>query len=167
MRHDHLDPVGSMPIAGAPFRPSAVSPMRFSSCAWLLANRRAQRFGEKIGHILFIDGRLAKGAMPVGLVAGRDKYKLAVCYRVFRSRDESELGRIDLIIGKVDRENWRSHFPKIRRRIIIGASLESINQIVRIQFIVPDRVRSLIEKSLGLFESWRFLLKRSGGPQHH
>src|ERR1700683_1615804 len=149
----------------APFRRLVRSPVRpFGHSPFRLFT---QRFGKKIGHILLIDRRLTKGAMPVGLVAGRDQNKLTVCYRVFRSRDESEFGRVDLIIGKVDRENCRSHFPKIRRRIIIGASFESINQIVRIQFIAPDRRRSLIEKSPGLFESSSFLLKRSGAPRHH
>jgi hypothetical protein len=68
----------------------------------LLAIRGAC-FGQKIGHILFINCGSSKGLMPGCFVARRDENKLPVGYRLFSARDKSEFGRIDLIIGKVDR----------------------------------------------------------------
>src|SRR5205823_4350919 len=66
--------------------------------------RRFRRLGEKLGQVLLPPLRLRGGAVPGRVGTGGNDEDPAVLHALDLALHHAELGRIPLIVGRVDRE---------------------------------------------------------------
>ena len=113
------------------------------------------KFGEEISDNRFVDGRLKKGHVALGLAAGRNENEFSVSDALPCTIDDPKLRRVQFVVGKVDGENCGLDFFEIRSWVVVGTCFEAMHK-VGVDLAAPTQLGDVFEQRL-----CRSMLERS------
>ena len=146
-------------------RPGDGSPFYFFQKRWGHRALPLLSFLQKFREVLLPNGGEGVGAVAAGLVGRGHDDGFAVFDAFDFAFEHAQFGRIDQIVRKVDRQQWRLDFFKIGSGIIVVRSFQRVEDVVGVH-CSHRAIDGSIEDFIRAGQCWRFFLSLDGIVAH-
>ncbi len=83
--------------------------------------------------MLLPDGRQRVGAVAAGRVARRDHHRAAAPDAHDRPLQDAQLGRVDLVVGEVDRQQRGRDLLQVGGWVVVARGVDLVEQVVGVE----------------------------------